>query len=151
MRALLSAPIFTMRSRFMLTKAQIVLAQAKNHQERNWESIQFAIFKSSKFAVELNRVLLEFLLLCHVHIQESSPEENAKFNFLRIIWESKGPEGSFFSVSKKLSSKNPNPIYWLHYKPPEQLGGWNTWNIVCSNIREIEENKRKPLECCRAE
>ena len=39
-----------------------------------------------KGAVDLNRLLLKFVLLCHVDIRESSREENAKFNFLGIIW-----------------------------------------------------------------
>ena len=42
-----------------------------------------------KSAAELNTLLLNFLLLFHVDIQESSCVDNAKFNFLGIIWESK--------------------------------------------------------------
>ena len=42
-----------------------------------------------KRAVELDRLLLKFVLLCQVDIQESSREHNAKFNFLGIIQESK--------------------------------------------------------------
>ena len=38
-----------------------------------------------KRAVELDRLLLKFVLLCQVDIQESSREHNAKFNFLGII------------------------------------------------------------------
>ena len=111
MGALLSATIFIMNSRSMLTKTQIVLAQVENHQERVWKSIQFAIFKSSKFAVELNRVLSEFILLCHVHIQESSREENAKFKFLRIIRESKrSPRVHFLGCQR-----NWNPEIQIQY------------------------------------
>ena len=36
-----------------------------------------------KSAAELNRLLLEFLLLCQVDVQESSWESNAKFNLGR--------------------------------------------------------------------
>ena len=42
-----------------------------------------------KSVVELNRLLLKFVLLGQVVIQESSREGSAKFNFLGIIWESK--------------------------------------------------------------
>ena len=42
-----------------------------------------------KSTVELNRLLLKFLLLCYVDIQESSCKGNAKFNFLGIIWQSR--------------------------------------------------------------
>ena len=35
-----------------------------------------------KSAVELNILLLKFVLLCQVDIQESSPEEDAKLKFL---------------------------------------------------------------------
>ena len=40
-----------------------------------------------KSSVELNKLLLKFVLLC-LGIQESSRKDNAKFNFLGIIWES---------------------------------------------------------------
>ena len=43
--------------------------------------------------MELNRLLLKFVLLCQVDIKESSGEDNAKFNFLEIIWESKVSPG----------------------------------------------------------
>ena len=46
------------------------------------------IFSTMKSAVELNKLLLKFLL-CHMYIQESSCEESARFNFLGITWESK--------------------------------------------------------------
>ena len=35
-----------------------------------------------KTAAELHRLLLKFVLLCQVDIQESSREDNAKFKFL---------------------------------------------------------------------
>ena len=50
-----------------------------------------------KGAVDLNRLLLKFVLLCHVDIRESSREENAKFNFLGIIWESKRSKRVLFA------------------------------------------------------
>ena len=42
-----------------------------------------------KINVELNILLLKFVLLCHVDVQESSRKDNAKFYFLGVIWESK--------------------------------------------------------------
>ena len=42
-----------------------------------------------KSVVELNRLLLKFLLLCHGVFQKGYCEDKAKFNFLGIIWESK--------------------------------------------------------------
>ena len=42
-----------------------------------------------KSALELNRLLLKFLLLCYVDLLEHSREDNAKFNFLGIRWENK--------------------------------------------------------------
>ena len=43
-----------------------------------------------KSSVELNRLLLKSVLLCQVGIgKESSRKDNAKFNFLGRIWESK--------------------------------------------------------------
>ena len=59
-----------------------------------------------KSAVELNRLLLKFILLCQVDIQESSREDNAKFNFLGISCESKKVlKSAFFRLSKSLKSK----------------------------------------------
>ena len=40
-------------------------------------------------AVDLNRLLLKFVLLCQVNIQERFREVNAKFNLLEKIWEIK--------------------------------------------------------------
>ena len=42
-----------------------------------------------KSAVELNRPLSKFVLLFQEDIHEIFLEENAKFTFLGIIWESK--------------------------------------------------------------
>ena len=42
-----------------------------------------------KNPVELNRLLLKFLLLCYEDFQESSRKNNAKFKLLGIIWENK--------------------------------------------------------------
>ena len=41
-----------------------------------------------KSSVELNRLLLKFVLLCQVGIQENSRKDNEKFNFLGTIWQS---------------------------------------------------------------
>ena len=58
-----------------------------------------------KSAVELNRLLLKFVLLCQVDIHNNFLEENAKFTFLGIICESKVLEKTFFRLSKNLKSK----------------------------------------------
>ena len=73
-------------------------------------------FKAMKSVVELNRLLLKFLLLCHgVVIQKGYCGDKAKFNFLGIIWESKKVvEDSFFRSPKILKSI----IFWVHYKSP---------------------------------
>ena len=42
-----------------------------------------------KSVVELNRLSLKFLLLCHGVIQEGYCEDKAKSIFLGITWESK--------------------------------------------------------------
>ena len=42
-----------------------------------------------KKAVDLNRLLLKFVLSCYVDIHESFREKNSKCNFLGIVWESK--------------------------------------------------------------
>ena len=68
-----------------------------------------------KSVVELNRLLLKFLLLCHGVIQKGYCGDKAKFNFLGIIWESKKVvEDSFFRSPKILKSI----IFWVHYKSP---------------------------------
>ena len=38
-----------------------------------------------KSLAELNRLLLKFLLLCQVGIQEGSPKGSAEFSFLELI------------------------------------------------------------------
>ena len=50
-----------------------------------------------KSVVELNSLLLKFLLLCHGVIQKGYFGDKAKFNFLGIIWESKRPWKIHFS------------------------------------------------------
>ena len=42
-----------------------------------------------KSAVKLSKPLLKFALLCRVDIQKHFCEDNAKFNFLGIVWVSK--------------------------------------------------------------
>ena len=70
-----------------------------------------------KSVVELNRLLLKFLLLCHGVIQKGYCGDKAKFNFLGIIWESerswKRWLTQFFRISKILKFKT----FWVHYKP----------------------------------
>ena len=54
-----------------------------------------------KSAVERNRLLLKFVLLWLVDIQESSREDNAKFNFVGIIWRAKGLGECIFKTFKE--------------------------------------------------
>ena len=41
-----------------------------------------------KRVVEMNRLVMKFLLLCYIDIQGRYCEDIAKFNVLGIIWES---------------------------------------------------------------
>ena len=53
-----------------------------------------------------NRLLLKFISLCQVDIQESSRENTTKFNFLgNNLGEQKVLESAFFRFSKSLKSK----------------------------------------------
>ena len=77
-----------------------------------------------KSPVELNKLLLKFLLLYFVDIQESSHKDNAKFNFLGIILESKRSWTAHFQAFREPKIQNfgnhvaTSKIYWVHYKPP---------------------------------
>ena len=60
-----------------------------------------------KSVVELNRLLLKFLLSCRGVIQKSYCEDKAKFNFLGIIWERvKGPGRFIFQAFKESKIQN---------------------------------------------
>ena len=78
-----------------------------------------------KSAVELNRLLVKFVLLCQVNIHERSREDNAKFNFLGIIWESKRSGRGHFQVCREPKIQNfgnhvaSSEIYWVYHKPPD--------------------------------
>ena len=50
----------------------------------------------------IEQITIKLVLLCHVNIQESSLEDNPKFNFLRIIWESKMSWRVHFFVFQKI-------------------------------------------------
>ena len=75
-------------------------------------------------AVKLNRLLLKFLLLSQVDVQENSSEENIKLNFLGINWESKRFWGANFQAFRKPKIQNSRKhgatsrIYYVYYKPP---------------------------------
>ena len=77
-----------------------------------------------KSAVELNILLLKFVLLCLVDIQESFREDNAKFNVLGIIWESKGPPECIFQAFKEHKIQNlgnrgvTSRMCWVYHKSP---------------------------------
>ena len=63
-----------------------------------------------KRAMELNRLLLKFVLLCQVDIHENFREENAKFTFLGIICESEIQNFDNYDAT--------SGIYWVYYKSP---------------------------------
>ena len=56
-----------------------IMTPQQNVEQATVEDLMDAAIQS---AVELNRLLLKFLVLCHVDILESSLEDNATFNFL---------------------------------------------------------------------
>ena len=74
-----------------------------------------------KSPVELNRLLLKFVLLCQVDIQESSSKKNTKFRFLG---RAKGPRKCIFQAFKEPKFQNfgnhgaTSSIYQIYYKPP---------------------------------
>ena len=67
------------------TKPQIVLAQVKEAPGESLRINTVCNFYTMKSVVELNRLLLKFLLLCYFVIQEGYCGDNAKFNFLGIV------------------------------------------------------------------
>ena len=74
----------------MSTKAAIILALAKAASRTSLKINAICNFLTMKSAVELLLILIystiiKILLLCLVDIQESSREDNAKFNFLGVI------------------------------------------------------------------
>ena len=74
----------------MSTKAAIILALAKAASRTSLKINPICNFLTMKSAVELLLILIystiiKILLLCLVDIQESSREDNAKFNFLGVI------------------------------------------------------------------
>ena len=93
-----------MKKKFVSAKARIVFGEVRSvsNELENQYSLQF-----SKSAVKLD-ILLKFLLLCQVDIQKGSLKDNTKFNFLRIIWESKRSWGVHFSDFQSAW----NPKFW---------------------------------------
>ena len=65
-------------SRSMSTKAQTFLLQGKEIPETSLRINSVCNFQTMKSAVELKRLLLKFLILCHVDIQKISLEDNQK-------------------------------------------------------------------------
>ena len=62
--------------------------------------------------MELNRLLLKFVLLCQVDTHENFCEENAKFTFLGIIWESEIQNFDNYDATSGIY------WYWVYYKSP---------------------------------
>ena len=96
-------------------------------------------------AAELNRLLLQFVMLCQVDIQECSRENSVTFNFLGIIWENKRSWENIaewiFQAFKKPKIQHfgnhgaTSGIYWVYYKPPvlsylEVISTFSTWRSL---------------------
>ena len=66
--------------------------------------------------------MLRFILLPQVNIQESSHEDNGKFNFLEIFWEhNRSWRGQAYKEPKLQNFGNHDAtsgIYWVYYKSP---------------------------------
>ena len=85
-----------------------------------------------KSALELNKLLFKFALLYHVDIQETSREDNVKFNLQRITWESKTSWRVYLSsIQRAWNTKFCQT--WCHLRDKvdllqkshfELLGGW---------------------------
>ena len=107
-------------------EAFFVLALAKKASSTSLKIKTMCKFYAMKNTVELNRLLLKLLLLREVDIQEYQVfcEENAKFNSLGIIWESKRSWRGHFQVFREPKLQHfgnhvaSSEIYWVHYKPP---------------------------------
>ena len=99
-----------------------------------------------KSAIELNILLLKFLLLCLVDIQESSREGNAKFNFLEIIWDSKRSWRVHFQAFREPKIQNfdncgaTSRMYRVYYKPPvlsySEVGTYAETNVQFDQIEK---------------
>ena len=73
-------------------KLDVKILAPVNHEQKN--------------SVELNRLLLKFVLSCTVGIQESSCKENAKLNFLGTKWESKMSRKKIFQNFREPKIQN---------------------------------------------
>ena len=62
----------------MSTQAQTFLLQGKEIPETSLRINTICNFQTMKSAVELNRLLLKFLITCHMDIQKISLEDNQK-------------------------------------------------------------------------
>ena len=86
--------------------------------------MQLCNFWIIKSAADLNILLLKFVLLCQVDIQESFPEDSSTFNFRGIIWESKRSwREQIFQAFKEPKMENfgnhgvTSGTCWVYYKP----------------------------------
>ena len=68
----------TISSRSVSTQAQTFLLQGKEIPETSLRINTVCNFQTMKSAVELNRLLLKFLITCHMDIQKISLEDNQK-------------------------------------------------------------------------
>ena len=96
-----------------------------------------------KSAVELNRLLLNFVLLCHVDIQERSRERNLTF-YRNNSGEQNILENSFLRLSKSLKSE----ILAIMVLPLGYTGF--TTNLPFSATRRLERMLYiLTLHCCK--
>ena len=78
----------------MKTKALMILAIVKEAPRTTLTINTICNFETMKNAVELLLMLIystiiKILLICYVDIQESPHKDNAKFNFIGVIFDSK--------------------------------------------------------------
>ena len=96
--------------------------------------MQFVIFKPSKvlwnyYWYLIYSTMIRILLLCLVDTEESFRNDNAKLNFLGVIWESKRSWRVHFQPFREPKIQNfgnhgaTSGIYWVYYKPPI-LSNW---------------------------
>lgn len=88
------------------------MAQVKEATGTSFRINTICDFKTFKKAVELNRLSLKFVLLCHEDIHESFHKDNANFDSLSqgTLGESKVLEKAFSGFSKSPQSKILRPV-----------------------------------------
>ena len=115
--------VFMISFRSLSREALIVLVLAKVASGTSLKTNTICNFLTMKSVVGLNRLLLKFLLLYQVDIQESFGEKNAKFKFSWITWESKWSWRVHFQAFREPKLQYfgnhgaTSRICWVYYKP----------------------------------